>query len=178
MPQPIYDPSSKWLLEHHGLSSPDVGGVPLVPLMQFDGPPESLLRRCRERNGREGGKEHANLLAVTQSLMKLRFPQQALLDILGGSRAMIESPLFKEAIEKAGHQTLRMAIEDLIRGRFSALSDNARASLEGLHDQDRLRALHLFAGLCPTLEAFLERLAKETTPRPAPVSSLRSRKRR
>ncbi len=72
------------------LASPDVGGVPLVPLMHFEGPPEPLLRRCRERIDREGGKQHANLLAVTQSLMKLRFPQQALLDILGGRRAMIE----------------------------------------------------------------------------------------
>ncbi len=140
-------------------------------------PAEPLLRRCRDRIDREGGEQRANLLAVTQTLMKLRFPQQALLDLLVGSRAMIESPLFKEIVEKAEHQTWRKAIEALIQGRFGALSESARASLEGLKDEAKLRALHLFAGLCPTREAFLERLAKETTPAPAPVSTRRGRKR-
>jgi hypothetical protein len=31
------------------LASPDVGVVPLVPLMAFEGPRDPLLRRCRER---------------------------------------------------------------------------------------------------------------------------------
>ena len=83
------------------LASPDVGVVPWVPLMAFEGPPEPLLRRCRERIDREAGEQRANLLAVTQSLAKLRFPQQELLNLFGGSRAMIESPLIKEIVEKA-----------------------------------------------------------------------------
>ena len=81
---------------------------------------------------------------------------------------MIESPLMKEFAEQIEHQTRRTDIEDLIRGRFGTLSDDARARLEGLKDPAKLRALLLFAGLCPTLEAFLERLAKETAPAPAP----------
>jgi hypothetical protein len=159
------------------LASQDVGGVPLVPLMHFEGPPEPLLRRCRERIEREGGAQRANLLAVTQSLMKLRFPQRTLLDIFGGSRAMIESPLIKEIVAKAEHNTWRKAIERQIRRRFSPLPDSARASLEGLNDEKKLMALHDFAGVCSTLEVFLEQLAKETTPPPAPVSSRRPRKR-
>jgi hypothetical protein len=159
------------------LASLDVGGVPLVPLMDIQGPLETILRRGRERIDREEGAQHANLLAVTQTFIKLRFPQQTLLDIFGGSRAMIESPLIKEIVAKAEHQTLRTAMEDLIRGRFAALPDNARASLEGMHDQARRRSLHLFAGLCPTLEAFLDRLAKEATRSPHTVTPRRSRKR-
>jgi hypothetical protein len=159
------------------LASPDVGVVPLVPLMSFPGPPEPLLRRCRERIDREGGEQKANLLAVTQTLMKLRFPQVEFLDLFGGSRAMIESPLIKEIVEQTDRQRQRKVVGRVIRLRFGALSEGAQASLEGIKDEAKLDALHDFAVICPTLEAFLERLVKETTTPPAPVSSRRSRKR-
>jgi hypothetical protein len=158
------------------LESPDVGGVVLVPLMHFEGSPEPILRRCRERIDREGGAQRDNLLAVTQIFIKLRFGGQQFLDLFGGSRAMIESTLIKEIVEKTEHQTLRTAIEDLIKGRFTALPENARATLEGLNDPTRLRALILFAALCRSLDEFLERLVKETASPPARRSSRRSRK--
>ncbi len=159
------------------LDYPDVGVVPLVPLMAFSGDPKPLLRRCRERIDREGGEQRANLLAVAQTMTKLRFPQQVFLDLLGGSQAMIESPLIKEIVEKADRKRQRKDIDDVVRQRLGALPDSARASLEGLADEGKLHALLLFASVCPTLEAFLERLAKETTPASTPVSSRRSRKR-
>jgi hypothetical protein len=159
------------------LASPDVGVVPLIPLASFEGPVEPLLRRCRERIDREGGEHRANLLAVTQTFIKLRFAQPALLDLFGGSRAMIESPLIKEIVEKTDRKRQRTDVEKAIRVRFGGLPDSARASLEGLEDEAKLDALHDFAVICPTLEAFLERLARETTPAPTPVSSRRSRKR-
>jgi predicted transposase YdaD len=159
------------------LTSPDVGVVPLVPLMAFQGPPEAMLRRCRERIDREAGAMKANMLAVAQTLAKLRFPQQEFLDLFGGSRAMIESPLIKEIVEQAQQQTRRTIIEEDIKDRFGPLPDSARASLEGVTDPDMLRVLRRFANTCSTLEAFLERLAQETTPAPAPVSSRRQRKR-
>jgi predicted transposase YdaD len=159
------------------LACPDVGIVPLVPLMAIQGPPEPLLRRCCERIDREAGGQKANMLAVAQTLAKLRFPQQEFLDLFGGSRAMIESPLIKEIVEQVEQKTWRKAIERLIQRRFGTLPEGARASLEGLKEEKNLLALHDFAGICQTLEAFLERLAKETTPVPAPVSSRRPRKR-
>jgi hypothetical protein len=159
------------------LAGPDVGAVPLVPLMNFDGPPEPLLRRCRDRIDREGGEHRANLLAVTQTLMKLRFPQQEFLDLLGGSRAMIESPLIKEIVEKTRAETRQKDIEEDIQARFGPLPESARASLEGLTDKAKLGTLRRFANTCLTMEAFLERLAKETAPAPAPISSRRPRKR-
>jgi hypothetical protein len=90
---------------------------------------------------------------------------------------MIESPLIKEIVEKTACQKARQLVEAAIRKRFRPLSDSARASLEGLEDEAKLDALHDFAVDCSSLEAFLERLAKETTPAEVPVSSRRSRKR-
>jgi hypothetical protein len=90
---------------------------------------------------------------------------------------MIESPLMKEFAAQIEQQTWRKAIERHIRRRFGTLPDSARASLEGLRDEGKLLALHDFAPYCPTLEAFLNCLAQETTPAPAPASSRRPRKR-
>jgi hypothetical protein len=159
------------------LASPDVGVVPWVPLMAFQGPPEPLLRRCRERIDREAGAQRANLLAVTQTLTRLRFPGQEFLDLFGGSQAMIESPLMKEFAEQIDRQRQRKVVEDVIGVRFGALPQSARASLNGLTDEATFDTLLRFAVVCPTLEAFLERLAKETAPKPAPASSRRPRKR-
>ncbi len=90
---------------------------------------------------------------------------------------MIESPLMKEFAREIDRKRQRKDIEKAIRVRFGALSDSARASLEGLKDEAKLEALFDFAIICPTLEAFLERLSKETTPAPRPTSSRRPRKR-
>src|SRR5258708_4922760 len=46
------------------LAAPSVGVVPWVTAAHYDGPPEVLLQRCRDRIEREGGKQKANLLAV------------------------------------------------------------------------------------------------------------------
>ncbi len=55
------------------LGAPNVGVVPWVPLARYDGPAEVLLQRCRDRLEREGGKQKANLLAVTQVFAQLHF---------------------------------------------------------------------------------------------------------
>ena len=114
------------------LAQPDVGVVPWVPLRSFAGPPAPLLRRCRERIDREGGALRPNLLAVAQNLIRLRFPGQEFLDLFGGSRAMIESPLMKEFAEKIEHQTLRKTIERIIKGRrFGDLPDRRGRAWRG-----------------------------------------------
>jgi hypothetical protein len=167
-----------WTLDAEGLlASPDVGVVPWIALTDFAGPPEPLLRRCRERIDREGSGQRANLLAVTQVLARLRFPQQELLDLFGGSQTMIESPLITELIEKVDRERQRKDVADVILVRFGALSDSAQAQLKGINDEHKLEALHRFGIVCPTVEAFLERLEKETAPTPGPRSSRRPRKR-
>jgi hypothetical protein len=55
------------------LDAHDVGLVPWAPLAHFDGPPEELIRRCREHIDQEAPPaEHENLLVVTQILTGLR----------------------------------------------------------------------------------------------------------
>ena len=157
------------------LAVPDVGIVPWVPLMAHEGPPEPLLRRCRERIDREGGEQRPNLLAVTQVLMQLKFVRPALLEIFGGSRTMIESPLIQEIEGRKGCEVYRTAIEDVMLLRFTRLSADARARLHGISDQNTLHALHRHAVVCPSMEDFVARLAQETTP-PPPPSSRRKKK--
>jgi len=78
------------------LAASDVGLIPRVPLTQFDGPPEPIVRQCRARIDRDAPPdEHENLLAVTQFLARLRYHGPKLFQLLGGRKAMIESPLLE-----------------------------------------------------------------------------------
>jgi hypothetical protein len=66
------------------LAAGDVGLIPWVPLTQFEGPPETILRKCRERIDHDAPpNEHENLLAVTQFLAHLRYNDPRLLELLG-----------------------------------------------------------------------------------------------
>jgi hypothetical protein len=81
------------------LAAGDVGLLPWVPLTRFEGPPRDLLQRCRERIDRQARHdERANLLAVSQVLTKLRFPDPQLLALFGGRQIMIDSPLIRELV--------------------------------------------------------------------------------
>jgi hypothetical protein len=79
------------------LAAGDIGLIPWVPLTKFTGPPEPIIRQCRTRIDQvTSPDEHANLLAVTQFLARLRYNDTRLFEILGGRKAMIESPLLQE----------------------------------------------------------------------------------
>ncbi len=70
------------------LAANDVGLIPWVPLPHFDGPPEQLLRTCRERIDRQAAPaERANLLAVTQVMTQLVYNDPGLLTILGVAKS-------------------------------------------------------------------------------------------
>jgi hypothetical protein len=90
------------------LAANDLGLIPWVPLAKIDGPLEPIFEECRARidlNAKAGQRE--NLLAVTQLLAKLNYNDPRLFQILGGRKAMIESPMLKELIadgERAGKQ--------------------------------------------------------------------------
>jgi hypothetical protein len=152
-----------------------VGVVPWVPLMAHEGPPKPLLRRCRERIDREGGEQRPNLLAVTQVLMQLKFIQPALLELFGGSRTMIESPLIRDIEQKAAIRARHTDLERFITARFEALPAAARAALQSITDDERLDRLFDFAAVCPSLDAFVDRLNQEV-PLPPPPSSRRKKK--
>ncbi|MGO9464000.1 MAG: hypothetical protein ACLQIB_51335 [Isosphaeraceae bacterium] len=79
------------------LAAGDVGLIPWVPLTDFEGPPERILRECRDRIDRDApAGEQENLLAVTQVLARLRYNDERFFQLLGGRKAMIESPVLQE----------------------------------------------------------------------------------
>jgi hypothetical protein len=137
------------------LAEGDVGVVPWVPLMQFDGPPEGLLERCAEKIEREAHPdERANLLAVSQVLTELRFPNPELSRLFGGQQAMIESPLLLKM--RAG--VLHKGILAVLKARFGTIPGSITKQLQGILDEEKLTNLNVVAAQCPDLEAFRDAL--------------------
>jgi hypothetical protein len=152
------------------LAMGDVGLIPWVPLAQFEVPPEQIVRRCRARI------EHAdpplapvdqeNLLAVTQFLLPLRYNERPTLlgqlrALLGGRKAMIESPLYQEVVEESRRegatQARRQDIMDILESRFGSPARELEIELAAV-EFERLRDLTLFAVKCRNLAAFRKRL--------------------
>jgi hypothetical protein len=134
----------------------DLGLIPWVPLTYFDGPPEPILERCRERIDKQAPPaERTNLLAVTQILARLRYNDTQLLAILGGTQIMIESPLIQELMAQRDQR----AILKFLETRFGAIPPEVAARLRGVLDEQKLDELIQFAAACPDLESFRVRLA-------------------
>jgi hypothetical protein len=145
-----------WTLEAQELlAAGDVGLVPWVPLAHFEGSPEPVLERCRQQIDQHAlPADQANLLAVTQILAKLRFSQPELLDLLGGQKAMIESPLVQELLVKERQE----AIEDFLAARFGQVASELRKQLRAVENLKRLKKLTRVAAKCEDIEAFRRQL--------------------
>jgi hypothetical protein len=110
----------------------DVGLIPWVPLAQFDGPPEPILRQCPARIDRDAPpNEHENLLAVAQFLTGLRYNNPRLFQILEGRKAMIESPVLQELKGDWTRETLIKAVIDFRVARFGAKAEALETELQG-----------------------------------------------
>lgn len=137
------------------LNQGDVGVTPWVPLMEFADPPETLLERCADKIEREGHpKDRADLMAVSQVMATLRFPDPTLLQLFGGRESMIESPL----LEKWFGEKMQKALLALLKARFGSVPRDVRRLLREVLDEEKLIALNVLAGQCPDLEAFREAL--------------------
>jgi hypothetical protein len=131
-------------------------------------PPEPIIRQCRTRIDQvTSPDEHANLLAVTQFLARMRYFDTKLFEILGGGRAMIESPLLQELkaewtheakIEAARETTIRILMKVLV-GRFGAKAKALEAEIKAIGDEARLEELAEYAATCRTLGLFRKQLA-------------------
>ncbi len=153
-----WTPVEIWTLQAKKyLEGGDVGAVPLIPLMQFDGPPEELLQRCADKIEREAHpKDRDNLLMISQVLTELRFSDPELLRLLGGVKTMIESPM----LQKMMAETLHKAIEEFLKGRFGAVPRDVTRLLRDIIDERKLNKLSLIAGKCDDMNAFREALLK------------------
>jgi hypothetical protein len=154
--------------------------IPWSTLAEDDRPPDRLFGECRDRiEAGSQGEERLNLLAATQVLASLKFGKSSpLLEILGGSRIMIESPLLQEwgkrleAMGEARGEARGLAVgeargvanarrEDIRRilgRRFGAVPPELSAALEAA-EAGRLEALLDEAVTDASLEDFRRSLA-------------------
>lgn len=138
------------------LPLPDVGLLPWIPLMHHDIPTEQLLREVRQRIDRQAsGEEHANLLAVTQILMRLRYDDPRYFAIFGGGQAMIESPLLQEITAKSRCEGMQKAILRMLQTRFGALPEGVAVGIQAVTDEPTLERLVDEALKSPDLVAFM-----------------------
>jgi hypothetical protein len=152
------------------LTAPEVAGVTMATLARYDGPPEVLLQRCRDRIEREGGGQRANLLAVSQVFARMHFDTPELLDILGGSNLMIESPWLQEIADKSDRKARVETILRYLTIRFGAVTTSITAELTQVKELDGLLRLTDRSAECVSLEAFEQQLRDEL-PKPRPAST-------
>ncbi len=147
------------------LAAGDVGLIPWVPLARFDRSPEAIVRACRTRIDRDAPPgELENMLAVTQVLAGLRYNDPKLFQILGGRKAMIESPVLRELKEEwtreATHEAEVRALMTVLVGRFGTKAEVLETELKTIDDDARLTELIKHAATCRSLGSFRKQLAR------------------
>jgi hypothetical protein len=75
-------------------------------------------------------------------------------NLLGGGRAMIESPLLVKLMAERSHKLILAAL----KGRFGAVPRDVTKRLSDVLDEEKLTALCQAAATCPDLAAFREAL--------------------
>jgi hypothetical protein len=129
-------------------------------LAEFEGPPEVILRQCRERIEQQARpEEQPTLLAITQVMTRLRYNDPALLALFGGSRAMIESPLIQELVDERIQGVMHSVIPKILEKRFGTIPPDVAARLQAVLDPSKLQDLSIQAATCPDLEAFQAQLS-------------------
>jgi hypothetical protein len=166
-----------WELEAETLlASPDVGVIPWVPLAHTTLGPDELMTRCRDRLIQvPDPNDRAGLIAVTQILAGLAFPDRRFLNLFGGAKLMIESPVLDEVKElireqmreevqkevreevrvQARVQAIREGVLAALEARFGTVPPEQIALLNAITDETQLKALHRLAVTCPDLAAFV-----------------------
>ena len=167
----------------------DVGLTPWLVLSKYDGPPEDLLRLCRERiDTKAPPEEKDNLLAVTRVMAEMRYNEQQLLSFLGGEimsfeKVILESPtvqrlvaryvkeaqeksaretterVARETTERVARETMQAAILRVLSTRFAPVPTELADQLRALQDQQQLTDLLVLASTCVDLGAFRNALA-------------------
>jgi len=121
----------------------------------LSGPLISLIpggpKAGRERIERQADfNERANLLAVTQVFSRLRFPSPKLLEILGGSKIMAESPLIRELVA----EELQNVLLEVLEERFQTVSSDLAEQVRAVTRAKKLKTLIRKASVSRDLEAF------------------------
>jgi hypothetical protein len=143
------------------LATADPGLMPWVPLMQTAEPPEVVLRRCRAVIDQHApAAQQEQLLTVTQVFTRMRYKDPNLHWILGGKKAMIESPLIREIVAEEVHEY----ILKFLRTRFGPVPPDLEAEVRSILDKKVLDPALELAAFSPDLEHFRAEL--RAIPRP------------
>jgi len=135
------------------LAGAEVGLLPWVP--QMAAPPVDILQECARRIRKEAAKDQeTDMLAVSELMTELRFPDLQLLNLFGGRRVMIESPMLQKWLAESHHA----AIEEALRARFKTVPRDLLSELHKVVNERRLRKLTGIAAKCPDLDAFRKAL--------------------
>lgn len=147
------------------LAANDVGLIPWVPLAASTTPPEQLVTRCRDEVEKVADpSRRAGLLAVTQILSALAFPDRRFFDLFGGTKGMItfDNPLFQEVYDlvrlEQSRKVYRKIVLDTLQTRFGTVPPTVEPKLQGLDDVDQLDDLVQVAVTCPSLDEFAAKL--------------------
>jgi hypothetical protein len=134
------------------LATNDPGVIPWVPLTNFEVSPAELLRDCRNRIDKQAPEmERANLLAVTQVMVKLRYNDSALLTLLGGSRMLADSPLIQDLFAERGQRY----VLTVLKSRFPIIPAAIVDAVKAVQGEEHFVTLISKAAVCPDLESFL-----------------------
>ncbi len=152
------------------LAAPLVGVVPLVTLARYAGPTEVLLQRCRDRIERDGGQQTGNLLAVAQVFAQLHFDKPEWMEILGGSKMAIESPLIQKIVTDSERSGQVKLILNNLRRKFGEPGPDIEAALAQVKEEDKILRLGFAVLTCASLQEFEAALRKEL-PKPPPAST-------
>jgi predicted transposase YdaD len=162
-----------WDLEADALlAAGDAGLIPWVPLARTHLSPDELMTRCRDRlAGVPDPSDRAGLMAVTQILAGLAFPDRNFLTLFGGPEMMIDSPILDEVKEilrkryeaegeaRGARRGLQEAVLENLETRFGAISAERVAPVRAIADEARLKELIRVAITCADLDAFMAALA-------------------
>ena len=151
-----------WTLEADALlRTAEPALMPWVPLANFTGDTEALLRQCRQViDDRADPAEAANLLAIAQVFASLTVRDSRLIHRVFGEIPMImDSPIMQELVAVKNAERMHRAITRCLQRRFGTVPDDLRAQITTVSDDDRLDELNFAAGTCADLDAFRRRLA-------------------
>jgi predicted transposase YdaD len=140
-----------------------------IAVVERKGPREPIICECRARIDQvTSPDEHLNLLAVTQILARMRYNDPKLFQILGGRKAIIESPLFWELKAEWTQEgkiegKIEAKIEDLMTilvTRFGTKAEELETEIKAIGDEARLKELLTHAATSRTLGSFRKQLAQ------------------
>jgi len=146
-----------WELDAEELfAAGDAGLIPWVPLAHTTQTPEVLMTRCRDRLASvPDPSDRAGLMVVTQILAGLAFPDKRFLDLFGGAKAMIESPVLDEVKQLIKVRAMQENVVDVLEARFGSIPKDRVLPLQTISDENRLRAMNRLAATCPDIDAFV-----------------------